>query len=209
MPKIHAIADLHLSKIRAEDLQTLVENWPPPEDLIIVVGDTDDPDRLGRWPFGETPQVLIPGNTDPPAFQKEVAYRLFGKELAVLGCLGANWEPTPWAYHHLHDQPLDPEPSLRWIRHALSHTDTRRVILALHYPLGYLEGELGGREVWHPGFEELVRSDRRIERVLFGHVHLGAGEIPGRVGQVPIDLVSADRLGYRPKPVASIETRIY
>lgn len=199
--KIYAIGDVHFHTIKTPDLQTLAEAWPNDGSTVVVVGDSDDPKRWKKWPFDRSEAVVIPGNTDPVNTQTNVVYRLYGGEVGVIGALGANWIETPWAHHHLHDQPCDVEPVIDWLQHVLRETDVRRIFLALHYPLCYTSGE---RDIAHPEFLRILETDRRIQDVAFGHVHLGAGEIPAKLAETRIHLVSADRLGYRPKRILDL-----
>lgn len=200
---IYAIADLHLSKIGKDDLLTLIENWPGPDDVVIVVGDTDTPDRLCRWPFSHCKNVVVvPGNSDPVHLQSDVAYHLVKDRVAIYGHLGANWTETPWAHYHLHDQPCDPEPIIEWLEYEAAKCTANTIILALHYPLSY---ERERSWYYHKRFASLVRSDRRIQCVLHGHVHKGVGEIPPTLEHARLYNVAADRVGYRPVLIATVD----
>ena len=198
MPGVFAIADLHFNTIPNDMFLTLVENWGYSGDAMIVVGDTDTPERLSKWPFHKTQNLVVPGNTDPD--QNKVVYRVLGDKITVIGCLGANWPDTPWAHWHMHDQPCDPDPVLEWLEFEVSKAITEEIILALHHPLSYSKD---GKDIFHPRFVSLIKSDKRIKHILHGHVHKGCGELPAVCAQARIHLVAADRLGYKPKKIAS------
>jgi predicted phosphohydrolase len=198
---IYTIADLHFKTLLPDKLQTLAENWPGKGDVVVVAGDTDEPLRLEKWPFSRTENIVIGGNTDPEKLQRKYTVRVLGDDLTILGHMGANWIDTPWAHHHLYDQPSDYDVVFSQLLKAVRQVQTTEILLALHYPPCYT---FQNREFHHPAFVDLIRSDSRIKNVLVGHVHEGCGEVPSNCAQAEIHLVSADRLGWRPRKLLHV-----
>lgn len=221
MSNLYAIGDLHLDKASKKDIARFCDFlfWDlEDDDKLIICGDTTDLvqyDKIMKMAGDrhiEKRVMFVPGNSDPVEKQtKKIVRQYEDLGTVVIGCKGTNWEATPWAKHHLHDQPSDPRDMLDWIDKEIASIDkTWDVILAIHFPLCYQQldrltasaGTVISRniqEYFHPGFIGLLARHDNIKHVIHGHVHRGCGELPSGVGGTTISNVSADRINYIPK----------
>ncbi|WP_243030735.1 metallophosphoesterase [Thermus altitudinis] len=227
--RVFAIADPHLSRLHPKPMTIFGQSWQGhpeaffrgwrevvgPEDLVIVPGDISWAMRLGEalpdlLDLAALPgkKVLLKGNHDywwpsisrlravlPQGMYALQHDALVLEGVGVAGTRGWQYPPPTPEDERIFAREVE---RLKLSLQDLKGKPYRQLVVAFHFPPFGPKGEAT------PLLE--LAAQARPQAIVYGHLHGADPEkLPQEYQGIPLHLVAADALGFRPKLVLEVE----